>query len=254
MKQRIALVFFFLVLIAMPFFGVWYSPSIPFKPNFPAIGSLVARQQAFIGFMVPKINYANQQILTTRTQIINLIALLQANKTLTYSKLSWLKEIADVYQVPHFTPTNPASLTALLNRVDTIPTSLVLAQAGNESGWGASHFAVAADNFFGEHCYVAGCGILLFGSNASIGFEVEKFNNAQESINDYLYNLNTNPAYSTFRNMRAELRAHNEPLIGFRLAPYLTGYSILGYQYVLRISSIIVDQNLMQYDAIDNGF
>lgn len=254
MKQGIALTFLCLVLIAMPFFGLWYSPSIPFKPNFPAITSLVARQQAFIGFMVPKINYANQQILVTRTQILSLVAELQNHKTLSYSKSSWLKEIADVYQVPHFTPTNPESLTALLNRVDTVPTSLVLAQAGEESGWGASHFAVAADNFFGEHCYVTGCGILPFGSTAHIGFEVEKFKNAQESINDYLYNLNTNPAYSAFRNMRAELRAQNEPLIGFRLAPYLTGYSILGDQYVLRISSIIVGQNLMQYDAIDNGF
>lgn len=254
MKQRIALVLFFFVLITMPFFGFWYSPSIPFKPNFPSISSLMARQQAFIVFMVPKINYANTQILTMRTQILNLVALLQNNKTLSYSKLSWLKEIADVYQVPHFSITNPASLTELLNRVDTIPTSLILAQAGNESGWGASRFAVNADNFFGVHCYVPGCGILPIGSNANIGFEVEKFNSAQESINDYLYNLNTNPAYTDFRNMRAELRAHNEPLTGFRLTPYLNNYSILGNRYVLRISSIIVSQNLMQYDAIDNGF
>lgn len=254
MKQCIALILFFLVLIAMPFFGFWYSPSLPFKPNFPAISSLIARQQAFIVFMVPKITYANDQILTTRTQILTLVALLENNKPLSYSKLSWLKEIADVYQVPHFSITNPASLNELLSRVDIIPTSLILAQAGNESGWGTSRFAMDADNFFGEHCYVPGCGILPIGSNAGIGFEVEKFNSAQESINDYLYNLNTNPAYTAFRTMRAELRAHNEPLVGFRLAPYLNNYSILGDRYVLRISSIIVSQNLMQYDAINNGF
>ena len=254
MKQRIALVLFIIVLMVMPFLGMWYSPSLPFKPDFPAISSFLARQQAFIMFMVPKINNANNEIFITRTQILNLLASQKNNTALSYSALSWLSEIADVYQVPNFEITNSASVSELLNRVDTIPTSLILAQAGDESGWGASRFAVDADNFFGEHCYVAGCGLLPIGSNASIGFEIEKFSTAQESINDYLYNLNTNPAYSGFRAMRAELRAHNEPLAGFRLAPFLTHYSILGNRYDLQISSIIVSQNLMQYDAANNGF
>ena len=156
-----------------------------------------------------------------------------------------------IYQVPHFAISNPDSVKELLSRVDEVPASLVIAQAANESGWGASRFAVEADNFFGQHCYVSGCGIPPLRVTDS-SFEVQKFPNVQSAINDYLYNLNTNPSYANFRAMRAELRANSQPIAGFRLAPFLTNYSALGDQYSLIISSIIINHNLMQYDAISH--
>lgn len=252
MHKKLAVLFLF-ALISMPFLGMLYSPSIPFKPNFPGIQSFSARQQAFVIFMIPKINYSNAEILTTRAQIKNLASLFQETGSLTYTDHSWLNEIADVYQVSHFNIANPESLTELLNRVDEVPSSLVLAQAANESGWGTSRFAVQADNFFGQHCNVPGCGIIPLGRTDGEGFEVQSFPTVQSSIDNYLYNLNTNPSYANFRAMRAELRAQNEPLVGFRLAPFLTNYSILGGQYSVIISSIIINHNLMQYDALQNS-
>ncbi len=252
MHNKYFVALFFLALFISPFLGYFYSPTIPFKPNFPAISPLIARQQAFILFMVPKINYANEQILETREQIQTLVANWQQNQMLTHANRNWLHEIADVYQMPEFDMSNSQDVNELLSRVDEVPSSLVLAQAANESGWGTSRFAIKADNFFGQHCNVAGCGMIPQGRSPGETFEVQTFPNVQSAINDYLYNLNTNPSYSGFRAMRAELRAHNEPLVGFRLAPYLTNYSILGNQYSLIISSIIINHNLMQYDALQD--
>ncbi len=242
-----------MLLIAAPFLGMWYSPSIPFKPNFPAIQPLTARQQAFIVFMVPKINYANSETLKTRAQIINLVKTWQATGALSYTNRSWLHEIADVYQLTDFNINNANDISELLSRVDEVPASLILAQSGNESGWGASRFAVEADNFFGQHCNVAGCGIMPLDRGDTETFEVQKFDTVQDSIDDYLYNLNTNSSYQGLRDMRAELRAHNQPLVGFRLAPFLSNYSILGQQYVLMISAIIINHDLMQYDVIQDS-
>lgn len=243
----------FFLLIAAPFLGMWYSPSLSFKPNFPAIQPLEVRQQIFINFMIPKINFANNQILQTRTHILSLVKTRNEGQTLVYRDRAWLHETADIYGLTDFNINHPADIDALLSRVDAIPASLILAQAGNESGWGTSRFAVTVDNFFGQHCNVSGCGILPLNRGPGETFEVQKFKTVQSSIDDYLYNLNTNPSYTSFRNMRASLRANRQPLVGFRLAPFLENYSSLGERYVLMISAIIVNHNLMQYDEIPTG-
>lgn len=252
-SRKILLLLFVLMLVIAPYLGMLYSPSIPFKPNFPAITPLAARQQAFITFMIPKINYANAQILATREEIENLVQLWGQNKELSYSQRTWLHEIADVYKMPKFDISNPQDVAELLSRVDEVPSSLVLAQAANESGWGTSRFAVSADNFFGQHCNVPGCGVLPLNRPYGSTFEVQKFKNVQSAINDYIYNLDTNQSYAEFRAMRAQMRASNEPLVGFRLAPFLVNYSILGTRYALMISSIIINHNLMQYDALEDN-
>lgn len=251
LKKESLLILFIAGVLLSPLIGMIYSPSVPFKPNFRAIQPLSARQDAFIQFMVPKIAYSNDQTIKIRSHIQTLVNIWQQVHGLSYSDRSWLKKIAAVYQVPDFKISNPDTVKELLMRVDEIPTSLVLAQAANESGWGTSRFAVQADNFFGQHCYVIGCGIPPLGQTSG-DFEVQKFRNVQSAIDDYIYNLNTNSSYERFRQMRAALRAGGQPLAGFRLAPYLTNYSDLGDQYSLLIASIIINHNLMQYDAIND--
>jgi Bax protein len=234
--------------------GVLYSPSVPFKPNFTEIQPLEIRQQAFINFMVPKVENANAAVLATRQRIIDIVTKWQASGALSGADRYWLYTTAYVYQIPHFKIQNPQQVKELLSRVDEVPTSLVLAQAANESGWGTSRFAKQADNFFGQHCFVNGCGLAAKGT---IGHrdtvEVQKFKNVQASVTDYVYNLNTNSSYQSFRDLRAKMRAQNKPLAGFALVSGLGNYSILGEGYIILISNIIINHNLMQYDEIDDA-
>jgi len=222
------------------------------KPDFRTIKSSSARQKAFVGFLVPKINYANSEILETRAQIEKLVSNYKVTKSISVASRIWLREIADVYSVVPFSIKKTDTVKKLLRRVDIVPPSLVLAQAANESGWGTSRFAVQADNFFGQHCHVKGCGLVPRQREKGTAFEVQKFPNVQSSINQYLYNLNTNNAYANLRAMRAELRRNDKPLVGIRLVPFLSNYSILGEEYSLRISSIIINHDLMQYDALED--
>ena len=239
---------FILMIMSCFYLGGHYNPEVPFKPNFAAISPLALRQQVFIGFMVPKINMANQQILETRNHIIELALVLEQGDGLSYADHAWLKSIAYIYQVPNFSDKNPKTMVALLERVDTVPISLVLAQASNESAWGASRFAVEADNFFGQYCYVEGCGIVPRQRPNGEIYELQKFKNVQAAINEYLYNLNTNASYAHFRAARAAMRWQKQPLLGYELAQGLVNYSILGLQYVSIIQSIIVSHGLTQYD------
>jgi len=247
--MRIVFLFGLIVLLGGSVLLGWhYHPKIAFKPNFAAINSLNTRQQVFIKFMVPKIYLANQEILAVRNHIIDLALELQQGQILSYADQMWLKETAYIYQLPNFNYHNPLNVVALLERVDVVPASLVLAQAGNESAWGASRFAVYADNFFGQYCYVAGCGIVPKRRPDGAIYELQKFKNVQDAINEYLYNLNTSSSYAEFRKARALMRKQHQPLMGFELAQGLINYSILGRQYISIIQSIIISHGLMQFD------
>ena len=136
----------------------------------------------------------------------------------------------------------------LLLRVDVVPVSLVLAQAANESAWGTSRFAVHGDNFFGQHCSVPGCGMVAGKNPSAHPVEVQVFKNVQDAITNYLYNIDTNPAYSKFRDVRYQMRLSDKRLSGFQLAPTLSSYSTLGQDYVHRIQDMM--SVITQYDPI----
>lgn len=250
-KQTASAMGLFVFLGLMWMLGMTYSPSLLFKPDFAAISSLEARQAAFIAFMVPKVTAANQQVLFTRQRILDILIAWQTSHSLSSADRFWLRSTAYVYQIPSFSIHRPADIQALLLRVDEVPPSLVVAQAANESAWGTSRFAIEGDNFFGQYCYVSGCGVLPLDRPAGQTYEVQRFDSVQDSINDYIYNLNTNPSYAAFRSLRATARQEGDLPMGSKLVPGLRHYSVLGQDYVTRITSIIINHHLMQYDHID---
>jgi Bax protein len=249
--NRLAAALLGVVVITMPFLGMWYSPAVPFKPNFAAISSLDERRVVFIRFMSKKVAYANQEVAATRTQLLSVLVEWQTTGALSRADRHWLHATAYVYQMPNFDIQRPADIHELLMRVDEVPASLVLAQAANESAWGTSRFAVMADNFFGQHCQIEGCGIVPLAGDSGHYFEVQRFKNVQDAINNYLYNLNTNDSYADFRTLRYHMRQQGQALDGHLLARQLGSYSELGDEYVLRIRSIIKNFGLKQYDAVD---
>ena len=91
----------------------------------------------------------------------------------------------------------------LLNRVDFIPSKLVLAQAIVESEWGKSRFAIEGNNYFGIHCYKPGCGMAPAGAT---GFWLESYPSVAEGVRGYLLFLNTKRSMKRFRNIRAKTR------------------------------------------------
>jgi len=98
--------------------------------------------------------------------------------------------------------------------VDTIPPSLALAQAANESAWGTSRFARQAHNYYGQWCFEKGCGIVPDRRDANKSHEVAAFDSPRESVARYLHNLNSNSAYKSLRDIRSRLKAANKPVTG----------------------------------------
>ena len=143
-----------------------------------------------------------------------------------------------------------ATWTKLKQRVDIIPPSLAIAQAANESAWGRSRFAKQGNNYFGQWCYVKGCGIVPKNRSKGAKHEVKKFSNAEASVRSYMNNLNSHHAYEKLRKLRYELRQQNKSPEGLKIAAGLTPYAGNGKIYVNRITTLIKTYKLQQLDVV----
>ncbi len=194
--------------------------------------SVTTAQRVFIHFMRTKIEKANQQVLNERRAI-----LAQCHHPLSTQDKVTLRAVASRYRLT-LTFDQPGDCNLLLEHVDSVPNSIALAQAINESAWGTSRFAKQGHNFFGQWCYTPGCGIKPLQVSGRY-HEVTKFKRAQDSVEHYLYNLNTHPAYKVFRHLRAQFRKNGKPVHVKALLATLKDYSALGKEYIQRIDYII---------------
>ncbi|MDF2939773.1 MAG: flagellar biosynthesis protein FlgJ [Gammaproteobacteria bacterium] len=233
--------------------GVYATPSLVQLPDFKkSTSSSDQKRQYFIDFMLPKIEAANLQLTVTRQRIQHLAQYYNRYGKLNRADQEWLQEIAQEYEVSPFNfNTRTLNVTPLLERVDIIPPSLVLAQAINESAWGTSRFAQQANNIFGQWCFSQGCGLVPKQRPEGAIYEVQKFPDILASVDAYMYNLNTNDVFEPFRELRAQLRAENQPLTGQALASGLLNYSQRHQDYVDSIQAGISNYNLAQYDNLN---
>lgn len=208
-----------------------------------------ALKRKFIEFMLPKIEQANHEVLVERKKLSDLHSIWRYENFLPKQQLLWLADLADKYGVDNADFTKVKAWSELLLRVDSLPTSLVLAQAINESAWGRSYFARKGKNYFGQWCSKPGCGIVPRKRPAGKKYEVRKFSNALNSIRSYLLNINTHRTYYKLRNLRQQMRLADESLDGLRLAEGLVNYSEKGEAYVKILQSIIRSYNLQKYDV-----
>ncbi len=141
----------------------------------------------------------------------------------------------------------PGSGKALLQRVDVVPASLVLAQAALESGWGTSRFARQGNNFFGIRTYDEDApGI---DPKEADGFKVRVFESIADSVRFYMHTINTNDAYKSLRATRAKMRAAGKAPTGQALSRHLKGFSEIPEEYGDRLRILMESNNLAALDG-----
>jgi uncharacterized FlgJ-related protein len=199
--------------------------------------SVETKKRIFFRTLAPLVLRANELVQMERDRVEQLVQ----NGELRGQEQDWLRDLARRYKVgaSNSDELGDAELTELLNRVDVIPTSLVLAQAAEESGWGTSRFAAAGNALFGQWTW-GGQGITPEQQRESLGdYKIAAFDSPLESVSAYLRNLNTHRAYAPLRDRRAQLRAKQQTITGNALAETLTSYSERGEEYVESLKVII---------------
>ncbi|MBL4606434.1 MAG: glucosaminidase domain-containing protein [Pseudomonadales bacterium] len=202
--------------------------------------NLSASKQRFIQTLMPLIEQENERILGVRSRLL----LLRKTASLTDKNRTFLKILAEEYRVRGAGLDEQKLVAELLFHVDVLPVDLVLAQAAMETGWGASRFATEANNYFGQWCFQRGCGLVPKNRADDKKHEVRRFVNPAESVQSYMKNINSHPAYRALRELRRQYREQGEVLSGEGLAGGLKSYSQMGENYVLVIRSIIKNNGL----------
>ena len=197
------------------------------------------RKNLFIQIILPLVIEENNRIKLDRKK---LFSILNKNHN-SNSEKKWLNEKFKQYGVLN------KDLSTLKVRMDTIPVSLVIAQAAKETGWGTSRFALEGNALFGQWTW-SGEGIKPADSDNNATHKVMKFKILKSSIRAYQRNLNTHSGYKEFRMARAELRDNRRNLDGIILATYLDRYAETGKEYVKIIKQIIKQNNLTDFDDV----
>jgi Bax protein len=201
-------------------------------------------QDVFIHAVAKAAQSGNAESLRTRTWLAQRFVYFQ----LSPQDQAIVLDLADEFWVDVDDKSFKQIVGELLLKIDEVPPSLVVAQAINESGWGRSRFAREANNLFGMWCYTPGCGLVPERRRANDKHEVKRYASIQDSVDEYLRNINRNKAYIELRALRAEQRQRMQPLSGEYLVQGLHRYSSIGAEYVNRIRSIILSRQLDRLD------
>jgi len=213
---------------------------------------VVTKKRVFFRLIGPLVLRSNELIQADRERLESGIKAFRAGKTVGPSELAFLGKTAVDYKLAEpgkdIDFNDRALQEEMLQRVDTLPTSLVLAQAAEESGWGTSRFAVEGNSLFGMWTW-GDKGITPKQQRADLGnYKIASHETPLESVSAYMRNLNTNRSYEALRKRRAELRRAGKKVTGWDLAGTLTSYSERGKAYVDSLHALMKTNRLEPTD------
>ena len=201
------------------------------------IKSTQKKKDTFIKIVLPLVLDENNKILSDRNKLFKILGK-QVN---SMGEKRWLKKKFKEYDV------KKEDVTELKLRMDTIPTSLALAQAAKESGWGTSRFALEGNAMFGQWTWGKD-GIEPNQKSKGSSHKVLRFPMLLSSVKAYQKNLNTHQSYKAFREKRALLREKNKKISGLDLVNYIESYAATGKEYVKTLKKIINQNSLTDFD------
>ena len=89
------------------------------------------------------------------------------------------------------------------DRLSRVPTSIIIAMAGVESGWGNSRFAIEGNALFGVRTWdLKNVPHMKAKGNPDASWGVKKYETKCQSVQDMIAILNRHPAYEDFRAQR----------------------------------------------------
>ena len=205
------------------------------------------KKSVFLAILLPIALRGNELVLKERKLM---------NIAFSLNNIYQIEQFSKKYKIKNFKKINFSELNRLdlnnikqqlLKKINTIPISMILAQAIIESGWGSSRFAQQGNALFGEWTWKNHTGIKPKG-NLDANFSVKNFSNLLESVNSYILNLNTHPAYKDLRNYREKKFQTGKNVTGYELSYFLEKYAEIGFEYVIKVTNMIKNNKLDQFE------
>ncbi len=218
-----------------------------FPADYYTIKETKAQKERFVEILYPLILKEEEKIRQERAFVKAFFDHFTEDGIANAEAVARLAKIAKKYRVKSL-----YDREEYLERIDTIPVSLVLAQAAIESNWGKSRFAREANNLFGEWTW-GKRGIVPKNRPEGKRYKIRIFDTLEASIASYMRNLNRHWAYAEFREARKVAREKGLPFDGFAAAIYLKRYSQLGEKYTYMVKRTIEKHRWNLLDIPEDG-
>ena len=210
-----------------------------FPKDLDELNNTRLKKETFIKIVLPLIVAENERILADRKKMKNIYK----KKNTTDLEKQWLRQKLLEYKV------KKGNMDELLLRMDIIPTSIALAQAAKESGWGTSRFALEGNAIFGQWTW-SGQGIAPLDRESNKKHKILKFPILRASVKAYQNNLNTHKSYIKFREKRSGMRKKNKEISGLELTDTLKNYAQTGSEYIRILNQIIKQNRLTDFEPV----
>lgn len=179
------------------------------------------------------IDHENKKILDLRNKLLSI----DIHKYKD-SDVEFLKSLSEKFDVKYSTPSQ--SILKLLNRVDTVPNSMMLAHF--VSHYNSGSFSNDKLNYFGKPCIDDSCLIDI----ETLSYMDKKYESVYDSVSEYIHNINTNNIFEKLREKRSLDRKNGNKFDSYQYSKFL---SVFGGDYFIDSVNQSIDKyKLWQYD------
>lgn len=243
-------------------YGLWKidsSREVPrfFIKNYPAdlhaVKDISLKKRVFLHALLPHALFVREEALSKRQKLETILGKINCPlEDISFdiglefeNQCSWFDSLAEeeVNFIHNLTKVyRTESAAGLLERVDAVPISIILAQGAIESSWGSSRFTREGNSIFGMWTWKKK-GIVPLRRDEGKTHKVKIYDSVLDSVRAYHLTLNRLDTYEEFRQYR---KYTDDPLI---MAEGLLPYSERGQEYVNEIKKVIIFNKLQKYDS-----
>ncbi len=225
-----------------------------FPSDFDQIEDKSLRNRLFIQILAPLALLVNERIVEERYPLLLMRERLDRQEQLTPADKEKLEELAKKYDF--FTRMKGKErydilLAELLNRVDAVPPSFLIAAAAAESNWGTAREVRLGNALYKQKVWFGEEGIKPL-DDPDDSYRIKVYPDLLSAMEEYALKFNRDVNFDHFRNLRMQRRNHSKPLRGNAMAYNMVVGSPLE-NYAGLISYIITFYDLVNIDEAELG-
>ena len=202
----------------------WQYPPIfveTLPDKFAQIADPQKRNRLFLQMMAPLALKVNQEIALERIEILELVDEFNARHDLSEAQIKTLEDKAAKYDI--FTRLKGERRYALIlaqlkTKVDTVPPSILMAEAAIESNWGTNRPSMLANSLYRELVWYTDEGLEPLDETEDKSYRYKIYPNLYDSMAAHALKINAGVNYEQFRTLREQARYREVPLLGRNVA------------------------------------
>lgn len=198
--------------------------------NLPSDFAQDGDAELFIKAVLPLVMRTNEKIAQDRKFLLGLADKMKKNEAWTPAETVRFEQLTRTYDTFN-KKTTAGQMAELLDKVDVVPNSLVLAQMGVQTDWGKKN----ADSPLGQKEWQNG------------KYDLKRFKTLPEAVQSFMLEINSMPQYQTFRTQRRVFKNLRGSLSA-RLLDYMSPFDSENPAYLPQLKEAYRTYNLGPLD------